>query len=287
METLSSLTDVINQFNQHPNSTRIKKLIFCICKNRWENDTQKIIEFPLDSLLSDLLQLYPTLSELTLKLNQVVGSLNKPAEYGVLAKIITEKLHPFYPSNLDIYTTNPEEPTQMLASLGSLPSPPSAPDSSTRLATKPPYDPFDLRLELMRYTNPLRAKILIFSTLYYPFNFKQQDWLALKTIELDDLLFSLFCQCQTLNDLEIQLCKTAKILDESNEAMQAASAIIRTLEPSYSKRNLDWIYQNDASINLGELLKQKQESLTDSSSESDEDFDDNDTGEETCQFFPA
>ena len=97
------------------------------------------------------------------------------------------------------------------------------------------YNPFNLRLNLMKYTNPLRAKILIFSALYRPFK-GGHDWSAIKDYELDDLLLSLFCKYQNCQQLESQLYQTAKSLHEPEEYNQAAGAIIQSMQ-ALSKSN--------------------------------------------------
>ena len=91
------------------------------------------------------------------------------------------------------------------------------------------YDPFDLRINIMKYTNPLRAKILIFSTLYRPFK-GGQDWLAIKDYELDDLLLSLFCKYQQFQELECHLYRTADLLHEADEYNQVAGAIMQSMQ---------------------------------------------------------
>ena len=91
------------------------------------------------------------------------------------------------------------------------------------------YDPFTLRLNLMKYTNPLRVKILIFSALYRPFK-GGHDWSAIKDYELDDLLLSLFCKYRSCQQLESQLYQTANLLHEPEEYNQAVGAIIQSMQ---------------------------------------------------------
>lgn len=91
------------------------------------------------------------------------------------------------------------------------------------------YNPFDLRLSIIKSTNPLRAKILIFSTLYRPFK-GGQDWLAIKDYELDDLLLSLFYKYQNFPELESQLYRTIDLLHEPDEYHQVAGAIMQSMQ---------------------------------------------------------
>ncbi len=52
---------------------------------------------------------------------------------------------------------------------------------------------FDLKQEIMQYTNPLKAKIILFYTVYQidPY---EQHWAVVRTCSLDDLLIKLFQQ---------------------------------------------------------------------------------------------
>ncbi len=94
-------------------------------------------------------------------------------------------------------------------------------------------DIFELRIALMKYTNPLRAKILLFSVLYHPFQ-GGQDWLAIKNYEIDNLITTLLSTYPYLSELEKQLSLAADTLDEPEEYSQAAGAILHSLQPLYS-----------------------------------------------------
>ncbi|MGL5065381.1 MAG: hypothetical protein ACRC62_35870, partial [Microcoleus sp.] len=98
-----------------------------------------------------------------------------------------------------------------------------------------PGNLFDVRQKILQHTNPLRAKILIFSVLYHEFTFSDRDWLLLKTQELDNLLRQLFNICPTLSELESQLYRTAEILDNKDESERAASAIVQAMTSCYEK----------------------------------------------------
>lgn len=235
MKAFSLLDQVVQDLEQHENSTRIKKLIFCACKKNWENDTQALEQINLLDLVKELLDLSPTIEHLTVALFSVVKTLNKQAEYSLVAHIILSQLGKLYPDS--------EESTLVVSSrVHYATDPVNSPAQSTYThlqevskwnEPKRQYDPFDLRLDLMRYTNPLRAKILVFSTLHQKSDFHDQDWLIIKTHELDDLLLRLFRTCETITELEFQLNSTARCLDQPDEYTQAASVIIRVLKPFY------------------------------------------------------
>jgi len=92
----------------------------------------------------------------------------------------------------------------------------------------------DLRAEIMKYTNPLRAKILLLSSLRGPFGFTQQDWLVLKSKTLDELLQGMFNYCPSLADLESKLTIISRCLDNEDENAQVAGALIQAMKPYYT-----------------------------------------------------
>jgi len=94
---------------------------------------------------------------------------------------------------------------------------------------------FDLRLEIMKYVNPLRAKILIFSVLNDNTQSTNENFAVLRTQELDDLLRDLLTVYKTYPDLEVKLKASAKRLHESSEYIQATSAIVKAIKPIYEQ----------------------------------------------------
>jgi class 3 adenylate cyclase len=97
---------------------------------------------------------------------------------------------------------------------------------------------FDYRLGIMKYANPLRAKILLFSALHGDFTYGDQDWFNLKMHELDGLIRHLLKTCKFYTDLEAALYGTARRLREPEENIQTATAVIRCLRPLYLDRSV-------------------------------------------------
>ncbi|MGM0456072.1 MAG: hypothetical protein ACQERW_07900 [Cyanobacteriota bacterium] len=106
-------------------------------------------------------------------------------------------------------------------------------DELTVTRIQGPDDLFDVRGQLLRKTNPLRSKILIFSTIYRQFDFSDRDWMALKAQELDELLRNLFEACPTLDELDTRLHRTARNLDGVEENLNAADLLVRCLTRFY------------------------------------------------------
>jgi len=237
MKALPVFDRVVKDLQDHENSTRIKKLIFGACHNTWENDINKLQTFNLPDLLRQLIESNPTIDHMKLTLNKVVQTLNKPGEYGLIANVIVSNVSKLYPAI--------QESTQVVSSgsasivtpvKSTAEQPPISQQKSQANPLNPPYDPFALRIEIIKYTNPLRAKVLIFSTLYQQMSFSEQDLITLRAHEFDDLLRKLYVYFDTVIELDARLSSTARCLFEQEENSQAASAIIQAMKPYYANR---------------------------------------------------
>jgi hypothetical protein len=108
-----------------------------------------------------------------------------------------------------------------------------APGRNPALST---VDLFDLRQTVMRYTNPLRAKILLFSLLHYSYRRERTEQaFLLKGYELDKLLERMLQTYDQLPVLTVQLKKIARRLDNPLEYTQTATAILRAVKPLYEE----------------------------------------------------
>lgn len=265
MKALSLLDEVVKNLEEHQNALRIKKLIYAICKSKWENDTNQLNSIKLKELIQELQIANPTLDYLNHSLDKLVKTLNKPMEYALVADVIAEQMTRLY--------LDSQEATQQLV-VKSNPVPQSLEYKPNLGWDEPPisYDPFELRVEIMKYTNPLRAKILAYSIVYDLFDFSSQDWLSLKSKELDVLLHKLFDRCKSLKDLEYNLQTVAKNLNSTDEYTQAAGAIYQAMKRYYANRESNqYEPENFVSNFEGEITGAKN---------------DLDDGEETCQIRP-
>ncbi|MHC5613493.1 MAG: hypothetical protein ACYTXA_21465 [Nostoc sp.] len=246
MKTISSLDAVSKDLEQHENSKRIKKLIYSACKNIWENDPETLDRFNLQELIQELSRLNPTINNLNYTLSKVVKTLNKQTEYALIASVISQAMQKLYitpdeSTGILLNQPNQEESTgillnqsnqdeQIFYNPGQISSNYIDPNSQI----KHQYNQFDLRQNIMKYTNPLRAKIVLFSALYKKFAFNEEDWLKLKAEKLDDLLLRLFDTCPTIRELESQLNSAVISLGKPDENIQAASAIIQSMRGLYN-----------------------------------------------------
>ena len=269
----SQLSLVVEELEKDQEITRIKKLILCSRTGKWETDNKLIANLNLKELIADILTIYPSIDKFSQAICSIVSSLSKPVIYAGVAQTIISQIDRLYnqPQNytetvvelaetlekLDVFAEKIDEIT-LDRDINNDPGETFLDNQPTQLkyqkngnsdateivvkkkSTCPPkknissdlnvdYNPFNLRLNLMKYTNPLRAKILIFSALYRPFK-GDQDWSAIKDYELDDLLLSLFCKYRNFQQLESQLYQTANYLQEPEEYNQAAGAIIQSMQ---------------------------------------------------------
>jgi len=269
MSSQPNYEKIASVLEQDPEQIRMRKLLFCACYGSWENDVNRLNQYPLPGLLQHLLGITVTLQNLQGALSSIVRTLNRQQEYMLIANRLVEALNPLYSSetveSTQIIVDSPI-PTQTNYLQSAYPPPPPPVSELTSLppayagvpavplptqfspaepvpeAAPPPkenpYILFDLRLEVMKYTSPLRAKILLYSLLYQApgnLNGVDTDWSILRSYELDDLLQTILQTYLTLVDLEASLMNTARNLPDSDQYIQAAGAILQALKPMYKR----------------------------------------------------
>lgn len=252
---------------------RIKKLLYAVTTDTWENNVAALDSHSLDFLVATAHQMAPTLQAFQYHLERIVRRLNRQDRYAPLAQTLVEAFQPLYASDEGTVLAQAgegtalraEEATDLAAPEADAPTQGDTLATATRIATVEPLptegtiaypEPrptpassvppaaiprgrdranlFALRLEIMRYTSPLRAKILLLSTIRSPFTFSHQDWLTLKEKTLDDLIQDIFHYCPTFQDLESKLTIIAHCLDNAHENTQAAGAILQAMKPYYA-----------------------------------------------------
>ena len=234
MQALSILDEVVRELEQDVNLSRIKKIIFFACKECWENDPAQLASADMRNLIEELCTKYSRLEDIEEVLNSIVAKVNKKTEYALVTDQIICQLSRLYEyQDFTKLETN-------ISNFGGYEPPAFDDQFSSDLPAgeaneRDAGNLFDVRQKILQQTNPLRAKILIFSTLYHQFTFSDRDWLLLKTQELDNLLRQLFNVCSSLAELESQLYRTSGNLDNTDECDQAASVIIKAMNPCYAK----------------------------------------------------
>lgn len=114
--TITPINAATKALLEHPNSRRIKKLLYGTHQSVWENDPDVLDGFSLKVLLESLTDRNASISECRNSLYQIVGTLNRREEYTQVADIILEQLDIFYtgPSGTQIGMPLLEHPTNVL-----------------------------------------------------------------------------------------------------------------------------------------------------------------------------
>jgi hypothetical protein len=311
------LQQVVNYLNKHRESIRIKKMLYCLCTNRWEKDTEYLNSIDPRYLIEQIVREHDTLEKLKALLQKLIGTVNKPKQYIDVAKIIYLAIGQLYPefhqehaakssaprpaapapaptqahTSMDVpsslqraYAPEPTQahtsmdvpsslqrayapaPTQAHTSVdvpsalqrAYAPAPtqqfepevpedynvdesayetycaPEAPDDIPLDRVEvPDYDPFVLRQNVMSYTNPLRAKIILLVMLRPHFNFGSQSAATMREYYLDDLLLEVMKTYPTIEDLEESITYAVEQLIEVEEYGKAATGLLQSLVPLY------------------------------------------------------
>ncbi len=216
-------TQVAEILKQEANSNRIKKLMIQAARKYWEPDPLKVERAEINQLIGELAHQYPTIESLQIGLAASVKSLNKPIEYAAIANMILREMGKLY--SHEAQAVRPE-PADDLATREIVP---------IAHAAEPAIELFDMRLEIIKFANPLRVKILLFSLVYYPFTDKEKDWSNLKLYSLEGLLRSVTTLCNSLEDLQSNLEAMAQQLNPPEDYIEVVSVIIKSLKPGYVK----------------------------------------------------
>ena len=214
---------------------RLKKLLFYTYQDVWESDLRQLNSIDWASLLRELVSFMPTFLQLQALLQEAVQRVSKPAEYVAIGNLLLTKLEPLYPDRNDANNLEAiAPPIAPIINQYSLPL-------NNQGRSKIPFDPriaidlFDLRLELMRFTSSMRAKILLFSVLYYPFDPDRDNWHDLGSHRLDGLLRQLFYAYPSFEKAEKSIWQIARSLSEPSAYDQAASYILQVVKTLYDQ----------------------------------------------------
>lgn len=280
---------IAQSLEHHPAYLRIKKLIYGVCHQTWENDPRILEKHPLKDLIRQLHAIAPTTTHLAIALNRKAASLNRKVEYLQVAHLICQRLNPLYSAAIapDDHTmaAEPEpvvEQTQTLASVPTAMQDSKAPsevltgtadvpeltlpnlespdytmpelagaDAPSFEGLVPPAQTgarpnpadhrqaqdlsnlFELRLNIVQYANPLRVKLLLFSSLMRTFDFSDQDWSVLRSQTMEDLLRQFLETYTSLDEADVNLTRAAYALPHSEEHAAVASALLRAIGPYY------------------------------------------------------
>lgn len=232
MESFSLIDTIVKELEKDVDLMRIKKVIYWACDNVWEDNETKLERVNMKKLIEKLYNQIENIDSLNARLFEIVSKVNKKTEYSLLAQKIINSIGKLYPQEEET-TVMEYIPNRSLTVL----------DDQIVLTNKLvveesyPRDPgelFDVREKIMQGTNPLKAKILIFSAVQHQFDFGNKDWLLLRTKNLDSLLRQIFNLCLSITDLESSLYATANNFEDPDEYTQVANIVIKALSLCYS-----------------------------------------------------
>jgi adenylate cyclase len=257
-------TELAHQLEHHEHSDRAKKLILWVCQETWEKDPYKLSQVKLRDLLPELLGMAPDLQQLQSLLNRGVQGLNKPVEYERVAQLILSYVEGFYhqpqstsrvvsaaappsptsPPEPEVYVPPPQLTEDSVpdvtpdlnggSAIHPLPEPAPSQNQTVSALKLSTCNVYDLRLNLIKRTNPLRAKVLLFAALHHTLTFSDRSWLVLNQHRLDDLLERLLEVCASPADLETKLSQAAASQKQHEEYAQVAETISKVLRPCYT-----------------------------------------------------
>ncbi len=225
---------VAHNINIDAQQMRLKKLLFYTYQDVWESDLRQLNSIDWASLLRELVSFMPTFLQLQALLQEAVQRVSKPAEYIAIGNLLLTKLETLYPDRHD--ANNLEAIAPPISPVNQYSSP-----LNNQSHNKIPFDPrialdlFDLRLELMRFTSSMRAKILLFSVLYYPFDPDRDNWHDLGSHRLDGLLRQLFYAYPSFEKAEKSVWQIARSLSEPSAYDQSASYILQVVKTLYDQ----------------------------------------------------
>ena len=260
------LDQVAERLAHKKDTLRIKKIMVHLCNNKWINDQKLLDLFHLKDLIQETCNIYDSPGKLESALASLVHSLNRKEVYSVLANSIFNELEVLYEQH-QMAKTKGQLQKKQLSNKETLVTETGFSDikenqtqkqkqinyKGTCIVANPEleiqkalavetfsqsksleYDTFTVRYEVMKYTNPLRAKIILFSLIHHRFDSSIKDWSLLNTCRLDDLLREVINKYPKIEEIEAKMLKVAKKMNSSEEYVQAAGAIFQAVKTYYN-----------------------------------------------------
>ncbi len=229
MDRLSRIAAVTQTLQQDLNLIRIKKLLLYVCRNQWTTDNETVKQIDLTALIEEVYFYNPSLEHIQVSLDNTIKRINKKAEYMQIAQILLAKLTPLYE---ETSTSSQGVPPSPVAAQESMMQEPAASTGWSQFQLGD-YDAYDLRCNVMRHTNPLRAKIILFTALNYPVELSYRGVATLQRQSIDQLVKEILDSTATPMELETKLRDGAAKLENSDDNTQTVGALLQTLKPLY------------------------------------------------------
>ena len=104
--------DIADLLEQTPEIVRMKKMLYCLCYDTWENDSDRITAMPTVSLVAELYRQITTIQGLQNRLRTVLTRLNRKAKYAPIANLIFTECQILYPEGSSPATMPGELPAE-------------------------------------------------------------------------------------------------------------------------------------------------------------------------------
>jgi adenylate cyclase len=95
VETLHQ--DIAELLDQTHETVGMKKMLYCLCYDSWENDSDRILAIPTVTLISELYRQVTTIQGLQNRLRAILLRLNRKTKYAPIANLIFEECQILYP----------------------------------------------------------------------------------------------------------------------------------------------------------------------------------------------
>ena len=218
MEVVPLLDRIVQDLEQNPNHLRMKKLILCICREVWENDRHRLDQIDLKDLIQELVELNPSLGDLKLAFGNAVRTLNKKAEYSLLANTILGLVKPLYPEDMPLGEQETQDDLYE--------------EVSQNFQTEADLD---------------RIKKLLFAACGYPW---ENEIARIDEFKLSALVQTVHEIHPTLQDLNHTLSKFVGTLNKQQEYAEIASIILDLFGPLYPDRSESTRVVSEANPNI-------------------------------------
>ncbi len=216
--------EAARQLERSPNFSRIRKLMFYVCKHRWETDEAKLMKLHLRGAVQEFLGMASSYEQLKELLRSAVANLSKQVEYSLVADEILSTVSSFYFGGkpLPVGTANIELPAYPGTSVPSLqPATPEHQQLYRHIAQK-----------LDHYSDALRIKKL----LYY---ICQRSWVSdttqLSSISTESLIQAVHRLAPDFEQLRHLVDKFVQTLNKRTEYALVAATLIEHVGPLYGE----------------------------------------------------
>ncbi|MEL6470507.1 MAG: adenylate/guanylate cyclase domain-containing protein [Cyanobacteria bacterium J06623_4] len=213
--TMTPINMAIKKMSGHPNSRRIKKLLYGVHQASWENDASVLEGISLKVLLESLTDRNADIEECRQSLYQIVSTLNRQEEYTQVAEVILDGLQNFY-VELTGGTHRSKEAQDA--------------DEDGGLLENPLKALFrDVAARLDATSEPIRMKKLLYCICYDSWENESHRIAAMQTVQLIEELYQRVSSTQDLQNrlrtILLRLNRRAKYSPIANNIFKECQAL--------------------------------------------------------------